>query len=165
MMVMTLPTRKIIRLNNFEYNSPGAYFITICTHKRENLFWMDPSNPPRNWEPPNLSPLGNAVKTCIENIPIIYPHYSVDHYVIMPNHIHLLLCVSQIDGGRPMAVPTVSTVINQFKGAVSKCVGKSLWQPRFHYHIIRSDSDYLAAWNYIDGNPSKWFDDDLYIPS
>ena len=165
MIEMNLPTRKSIRLTNFDYHSPGVYFITVCTNKREQLFWLDPMNPPQKWERPLLSPYGCIVETVIQNIPTVYQCVSVDHFVIMPNHVHLLLQIHSAESGRPMAVPTVSTVINQLKGTASKLAGRPLWQSRFYDHIIRSDSDYQAAWNYVDGNPSKWFEDDLYIPS
>lgn len=36
---MELPERKANRLKNYDYNTPGAYFITVCTKDRKNLFW------------------------------------------------------------------------------------------------------------------------------
>lgn len=35
-----LPTRKKIRLQNYNYSEPGAYFITICTKNKENCYVM-----------------------------------------------------------------------------------------------------------------------------
>ena len=91
---MELPTRKQNRLKEYDYSTPNAYFITICTEKRKNLFWMDvgaiidrPKNVP-------LTNLGIIAQRSIENIPKYYPAISVDHYVIMPNHIHLLLQIN-----------------------------------------------------------------------
>ena len=62
-----------------------------------------------------------------------------------------------------MVAPTVSTVVQQFKGVVSKKTGVSLWQKSFHDHVIRSEQDYLEIWNYIENNPSKWKDDCFYV--
>ena len=73
----------------------------------------------------------------------------------------LALCVSKLCG-RQMAAPTISTVINQTKGAVSKKAGFYVWQKGFYDHVIRSEQDYLDIWNYIEGNPSKWAEDKLF---
>lgn len=61
-----------------------------------------------------------------------------------------------------MAAPTISTVVNQMKGIVSKKAGFSVWQKGFYDHVIRGERDYAAAWNYIEGNPVKWTEDKLY---
>ena len=90
----------------------------------------------------------------------IYPCIFVDSYVIMPNHIHLLLTIDTIR--RPMVAPTIATVIKQFKGAVSKEVGMSVWQKGFYDHIIRDDEDYNTKAQYIDTNPLTWERDELY---
>jgi len=85
----------------------------------------------------------------------------VDKYVIMPNHIHLILLISD-DHGRAMRAPTISTVVNQLKGYVSKQIGYSIWQKLFHDHIIRNNADYLDIWKYIDENPVRWHEDCFY---
>lgn len=74
----------------------------------------------------------------------------------MPDHIHLLITISSDEKGRPMGAPTVSTVINQLKGYVSKQVGFSLWQKSYYDHIIRDDNDYEVRWQYIENNPISW---------
>ena len=60
-----------------------------------------------------------------------------------------------------MAAPTISSVINQFKGAASKGAGFSLWQKGFYDHVIRGEKDYQQLWLYIEGNPSSWMEDTL----
>ena len=163
MHIMELPKRKRNRLIEYDYSTPNAYFITICTHNRKNLFWEDtcemidcPGNVP-------LTNLGRIVWQCIHGIPSHYPEISVDHAVIMPNHIHLLLQINTDSDGRPMAAPTISTVINQVKGVVSKTAGFSVWQKGFYDHVIRGERDYIDIWNYIEGNPGKWAEDQLFI--
>lgn len=160
---MELRKRKPNRLSEHDYSSPNAYFITVCTQNRNNLFWTDvcadidcPENAP-------LTNLGMIVKQVIQDIPRYYPTISVDHAVIMPNHIHLLLQINTDIDGRPMAAPTISTVINQTKGVISKKAGFSIWQKGFYDHVIRGERDYLDIWNYIEGNPSKWTEDKLYV--
>ena len=160
---MELPKRKQNRLPYYDYSTPNAYFITICTQNRRNLFWKNvgaiidrPENVP-------LNSSGIIVRQCIEDIAKHYSAISVDHYVIMPNHIHLLLQINTDDYGRSMIAPTISTVIRLMKGAATKHIGSTIWQKGYYDHIIRNEKDYLDVWNYIDGNPCKWADDELFI--
>lgn len=156
MIDMELPKRKQIRLTEYDYSTSNAYFITICTQNRKNIFWKDLGKKVACPENVPLSDLGMYVKQVICDIPRHYPAISVDHAVIMPDHIHLLLQIHTAADGRPMAAPTVSSVINQAKGAVSKKAGFSVWQKGFYDHVIRNDADYQDVWNYIEGNPGKW---------
>ena len=162
---MELPKRKQNRLAGYDYGAPSAYFITVCTNNRRNLFWKDvgavsgrPCDVP-------LTNLGRIVRQSIEDIPKHYSAISVDHWVVMPNHIHLLLQIHTDDDGRPMTAPTIQWVVNQMKGFVSKRAGFSVWQKGFHDHVVRSRQDYLDIWNYIEGNPGKWEEDMLCISS
>lgn len=158
------PVWKKNRLTGFDYGSPNAYFITICTHQRQKLFWTAVGA--TTGRPPDmpLSRHGQIVRSAIEAIPQRYPAYILEHYVIMPNHIHLLLRIQADEYGRPMVAPTVSTVIAQMKGAVSKRVGMSIWQKSFHDHIVRTEADYQEIWKYIENNPIQWETDSLYMP-
>ena len=82
--------------------------------------------------------------------------------MIMPNHVHLLLRISQTEDGRPQAAPTVAQGINQFKGAVTKRAGFPVWQKGYHDHIVRGDADYLRVWDYIHTNPARWREDKYF---
>ena len=161
---MELPTRKHNRLPEYDYSSPNSYFITICTDKRRNLFWTDAHVSIDCAKKVPLSNLGTVVQWSIEDIPKHYPVISVDHYVIMPNHVHLLLQIHSDSSGRSMIAPTVSTVVRLMKGSVSKQAGFAVWQKGFYDHVIRNDNDYREIWNYIEGNPGKWAEDKLYMP-
>ena len=156
---MDTPKRKPNRLPDFDYSTPGAYFITICTKDRRNLFWVDVG---ASIARPQLTTWGNITANSICDIPKHYPAISVDHYVIMPNHIHLLLQINTDTNGRPMVAPTISTVIQQFKGIVTKRIGQSIWQKLYHDHAVRGEADYLKIWEYIDNNPVKWEEDCFY---
>ena len=155
------PKRRQNRLVPFDYSAPCAYFITVCTRNRRNLFWTNvgaiidrPENIP-------LTDLGHLVRESIEEIPKHYPAVTIDNYVIMPNHIHLLLQICTGEDGRSMIAPTISTVVRQMKGSVSKQAGESVWQKGFHDHIVRGNADYQDIWRYIEGNPGKWAEDRL----
>ena len=160
---MELPKRKQNRLTEYDYSTPNAYFITVCTQDRKNLFWTDVGAAISRQENVSLTDLGIVVKRSIDEIPEHYPAITVDNYVIMPNHIHLLLQINADIDGRPMAAPTISTVVNQMKGVISKRAGFSVWQKGFYDHVIRNDNDYRDIWKYIEGNPGKWTEDKLYI--
>lgn len=161
---MTLPQRKPNRLRAFDYSSPGAYFITICTDERRNLFWADVGASIARPQDVCLSGHGRIVDAAIHEIPVHYPAVSVEHYVIMPNHAHLLLQLHTDACGRAMPAPTISTVVQQFKGAVSKQAGISVWQKSFHDHVVRDEKDFLEIREYIETNPMKWTQDRFYAP-
>ena len=156
------PERKHIRLQGYDYASCGAYFITIRTSHRQHLLWDNVGatcgRPPAS---PPLSPVGEVIRAEILRLDETYYALQVDHYCIMPNHVHLLLMIQADMCGRPQVAPTISRVINQFKGAVTKKAGRTIWQKSFYDHIIRDREDYLTIWRYIDENPLKWHLDSL----
>lgn len=156
--------RKPNRLKAYDYRSPGAYFITICTRNRNNLFWKNVGASIARPQAVELSETGAVVNAAIQGIPIHYPAVSVDHYVIMPNHVHLLLQICTDNNGQRIPAPTISTIVQQMKGYVSKQIGHSIWQKLFHDHVIRDEEDYLQIWEYIEHNPIQWQNDCFYQP-
>lgn len=156
---MDLPKRKPNRLPDFDYRTPGAYFITICTKDRKCLLWDTVG---ASIARPQLSQYGLVVQKAICDIPKHYSAISIDHYVVMPNHVHLLLQINTDADGRPMVAPTISTVVQQLKGIVSKQIGHSIWQKLFHDHVIRNAADYTKIWEYIENNPLQWKLDCFY---
>lgn len=99
----------------------------------------------------------------IQNIPAVYPGIVLEHYVIMPNHVHLLLRIGSGAGGGPGAArPTVQTVVGGIKSITTRRIGASIWQTSFYDHIIRDENDFLRIWTYIDTNPAKWAEDRYY---
>ena len=157
-----MPKRKAPRLKGFDYSTTGAYFITICTKERQNYFWNNVGATIGRPQDVELSPYGKTVDDAINNISNIYPSISVEQYVIMPDHIHLLLLIHADDCGRPMVAPTISRVVQQLKGYVTKNIGVSLWQKLFFDHIIRNRQDYEEHVKYILENPLRWHYDKLY---
>jgi len=89
-------------------------------------------------------------------------------YIIMPNHLHMIIIIKNEIGGyangtmRTSCPTTVPNLLRSFKTMVSKEIGFSLWQSRYHDHIIRNEADYLRIWQYIDENPIKWAEDEYY---
>ncbi|MBR6051994.1 MAG: transposase [Clostridia bacterium] len=156
------PKRKNARLRNYDYSSPGIYFLTICTENRKKLFWETVGATIGRPQDVVLSECGKIVDDAIQSIPKIYSFVTVNSYVIMPNHIHLLIQIHADEYGRPMAAPTVSRIINHMKGFVSKKVGKSIWQKLYYDHIVRNEDDYNNTVKYICENPVCWKNDELY---
>lgn len=169
--------RKNIRLQQYDYSAAGCYFITICTRNRENRFWRvetktaglpnDAVVGARIARPDcpdySLSAYGIIADAAIRSIHDHYPAVLVENYVVMSNHIHLLLTISSDENGRAMRAPTISVVVNQLKGYISKQVGEPIWQKLFHDHIIRDEADYQKHWQYIEDNPAKWSEDEYYL--
>ena len=168
MTAYNFPKRKANRLKGFDYSSNGKYFVTICIKDKQKILWNDNcsnyvgANCVRPYENIPLSPYGVVVKNEIEKINDIYNNLiKIEKYVIMPNHIHIIIFIDTY--GRTQFAPTLSRVIKQFKGAVTKQLGKPVFQRSFHDHIIRDDADYLKIYNYIETNPAKWQEDCFYI--
>ena len=69
--------RKSPRLKEYDYSQNGAYFVTICTQGRCNLFGLEPE----------LTPMGKIAKEQIELLKNRYDEITIDKYVVMPNHI------------------------------------------------------------------------------
>ncbi|MBR2975052.1 MAG: transposase [Clostridia bacterium] len=172
-----LPSRKLNRLADFDYSLPGTYFVTICAKERKNMFWQTEFfadflhsagffeygycvdsvgatiGRPQGIK---LSNCGQAVEESLCNISAKYEGVFVDYYVIMPDHIHLLLRTGTDKNGRPLVAPTLSRIVKQFKGSVTKRVGVSIWQKLFFDHVVRNEQDYLEHVKYILENPITW---------
>ena len=149
-------------MNGYDYSNAGVYFVTVCTKDKKPLLWNNVGASIARPQSANLSVYGKIVDDAIRQIPIHYPDVNIDNYVVMPNHIHLLLSIEGNIDGRPVVAPTISRVIQQMKGYVSKQIGYSIWQKLFIEHIIRNERDYIEHYTYIDNNPIKWELDELY---
>jgi len=166
-----LPSRKQTRLKGYDYTSTGYYFITICTKGRGNILG-DVVGCDAFIAPPfvELSEYGLVVDKYINRISSMYGEFYVDKYIIMPNHIHMILVkiafdITQEHGVMKASRPTsasISSVIRSLKTMITKEIKVRVWQTSFHDHIIRDEKDYHRIWQYIDTNPAKWQDDRYY---
>ena len=151
-----VPIRKRNRLETYDYTQNGAYFVTICTlYKRCSFGYVrDGADEPVMV----YSESGLRVEQFIRMIPTHYPSVEVSRYCVMPNHVHLLLTFGPGASG-----PSLSTVINQFKGAVTKAFGKPIWQKGFFDRVVRDPDEFRRIGEYIEHNPAKWKTDDYYV--
>lgn len=144
-----LPKRKALRLFGYDYSENGAYFITICTKGKKCILSRviyDGFNEPYI----TLTGKGKIVKKYIENIS------DLDSYVIMPNHIHLIIIKDNF------SKTDITKDIRSFKTLVSKEIKESIWQTGYYDHIIRDNSDFEIKAQYIIENPKRWADDVYY---
>ena len=109
-----------------------------------------------------LTDTGKIVETEILAIPERYPSVRIDKYVIMPNHIHMIVMLGARAGGASPS-PTLYDVVRVMKSLSTRKSGlKKLWQRSYYEHVIRGDRDYEETWTYIDNNPVKWTLDPYY---
>ena len=161
---MDLPKRKHPRLKNYDYSTNGAYFITICTKNKEPLLGSakeaihaTEETELLGAEQMILSSAGKICKTYLENIPEIYEGVFLDCYVMMPNHIHMVLCLEAAaqSGGQGSGRPTVQTIMHAFKRLSARQAGMELWQTSFYDRVIRNEEELNRIRKYILGNPVK----------
>ena len=94
---------------------------------------------------------------------------GIAEYVMMPNHVHMILRISANDplqGPMWASAPTggsVPSLIRSWKTLVSKELGYSIWQRSYYDHIIRDEHDYLVKAGYIAENPARWEKDAYYM--
>lgn len=167
---MELPKRKSNRLKEYDYSTPGAYFITICTYNRKNIFGNIANGDIFNVPKIILSPIGKIANSEISNIEGHYSNIKTEKYSIMPNHIHMIIRITERINPFPTIKYDIPNVVGKFKAAVTRHVGKAfmpsekiiIWQDSFNDHIIRGEKDYNEIWKYIDNNPTKWKEDEFY---
>lgn len=163
-----LPQRKKHRLKDYNYSQNGAYFVTICARDRLKLFGditivgRDTPGAPFM----QLSNDGALVSKEIEGTPLHYQGVIVDKFVVMPNHVHIIILVERNGGAPGASRPTtalIPTIIAGLKKKTNSLAGCSLWQDSYHDRIIRNEKEYQKIWEYIDTNPLKWQEDKYVV--
>ena len=167
--------RKPMRLPNYDYSRPGAYFITACTKNRDFLF-----------ESPEAK---SAVESAWHSLLSVFANIELDEFVVMPNHNHGILWIKDEgayrlhpgmwkndDPLRDRQLPvsteenqkfvTLSNIIGAFKTTAATrinklrgIIGASVWQKSFYDRIVRDDPELARIQEYIRNNPIKWAED------
>ena len=173
--------RRSIRLQGYDYTQAGAYFTTVCTYQRQLLFGEVVDGEMQ------LSQFGHIVQAEWLRTAIVRPNVELDEFIIMPNHIHGIIVLTD----PPMAThrathrvaPTagcdaskerligprsgsIGAILGQFKSIVSKRINvirkatdTPIWQRDYHDHIIRDERALNNIRQYIAENPLRWADD------
>ena len=157
---MNYPNRKTIRLQDFDYSSNGAYFVTICTKHHRCLFWAH--------EQAILNSSGTMVFEWLIQLSRKFPGIHLDSYAVMPNHVHMLLFLEQSQTSLDEVVSwfktmTTNAYIRSVKAGLYPPFDKQLWQRSFYEHVIRNEQDLQETRKYISENPLKWQLDQLYV--
>ena len=156
--------RKALRLKEYDYSSVGCYFITVCTYKRarvlSNIVGAIHESPKIQ-----LTEQGKIVDNILSNLPM---HLGVEigTYAIMPDHIHLVIAVTEdkkraIRESPLQARSIISKVVGFIKMNASKAIHQQygdvpVWQRGYYDHIIRNYADYQETVRYISENPIRW---------
>ena len=163
--------RKPLRLSEYSYDSPGAYFVTVCTKDKTpilgTIVGADDHTGPTPYNNvgaddhirpyTKLSKIGALVEQYTCTVP------GIDRYVIMPDHVHMILLVSAenaVEGPMWSSAPTkrnIETTIRSWKTLITKELGERIWQRSFYEHVIRGEQDYWEIVKYIEENPAKWY--------
>ena len=118
------------------------------------------------------------METVIGSLPNRFEDVFVDRYVIMPNHVHLLLRIDNERAIHESPLRTEKHQVNMKRSMLSKVIGYLkmntsrqihafapdlvVWQRSFCDHVIRNEKDHEEIWAYIDGNPGRWAEDELF---
>ena len=170
MQPINLHHRKSIRLKEYDYSSPGEYFITICTKNRECDFGEIVS------DNINLSPIGRIAEQCWTEIPIHFTNVELDAFIVMPNHLHGIIVINpsvgihnyeslQKHAFQHTVRKSLGSIVRAYKGAVKmicqdKGYSEFVWQRNYYEHIIRNDKDLNNIRDYIVNNPMQWYKDE-----
>lgn len=155
------PKRKPTRLKNYDYNSTGVYFITVCTQNKVNYFSDIVISGPNEPATIQLTRFGKIAEEQIKAINFKYADVDIENYVIMPNHIHMIISIFNENEKNNISVTDVVRIFKSLTTRLCK-IGPVIFQRSFYNIIIRNDKDYLGCCNYIANNPSKWEEDGFY---
>ncbi len=157
--------RRSIRLRGFDYAAHGAYFVTIVTHERREFFGRIVADEMR------LNVAGRIVAKEWQRSGDLRSNVEIDDFVVMPNHFHGIVFLTQTDEGTLRSAPTRSfgggmagslpVVVRNFKGAVTRRMrergfDEPVWQRNYHERVIRNERELQAIQRYIADNPRQW---------
>ena len=149
-----------MRLPNWDYTAPGDYFITICTHERECLFYDD-----------NFRRAAEGIWRAIPTRPYAKHRVYLDEWVLMPDHFHAILRLiaylprwqnKNRDPDR-LQPSSVGSIVGNFKSIVAKRInlvrdtlGEKVWQRGYYDRLIRDEHELQIIRQYIRDNPDRW---------
>ena len=184
MMKIMLPQRRALRLRNYDYSWPGAYYVTIVTQQREPLFGAIANDEVQ------LNAAGQMIEQWWQELLQKFPQIELDASIIMPNHLHGIIVIpsvgvdlrvgpqTQVDPQTPIGSQTgehtgspLPTIMQWFKTMTTNAYirgvkefgwpafpGK-LWHRSFYEHVVRDEVDLNRIREYIANNPLNWLND------
>ena len=165
------PKRKKIRLEGYDYNTAGLYFITVCTKEKRKLLCEinEPLVGSIVLDAPliQMSKYGEVVERRLREMSDFYENIKLDDYVVMPNHVHMMVrIIDNGNGASGTTLPTMNKIgrfVGTFKRLTNREIGINLWQSGSNDRIVRSDEEYIAYMEYMEANPRRWLTDEHYV--
>lgn len=162
-------SRRSPRLRDFDYRQDGVYFVTIATYRMAQLFGQVVAGQVI------LTDLGILVDAEWRKTAEVRPSVDVDHYVVMPNHIHGILFISESQhavlstGKTTLSANSLGSIVAQFKSVVTKRSRQlaypprsPIWKRNYYDHIVRNEQDLDRIRRYIIANPARWSEDEFF---
>lgn len=169
--------RRSTRLKGYDYALPGAYFVTVCTYERECLLGHIESGRVV------LSDAGEIAQRCWENTAHHYSFVELDAFVIMPNHVHGVIVITEFRRGEASSLEenasplhqrpngtqpgSLSAILQNLKSistrktnAARGTPGAPVWQRSFYERVVRHEAELAAIREYILANPAHWDEDE-----
>lgn len=182
--------RHSIRLKDYDYSQPGAYYVTICIQGKVCLLGDIADGVMA------VNDAGKMIEKWWCKLPEKFEVIELDEYVVMPNHFHGIINIVRADlcvgiVGADPSVCTVCTVIrnkninqgehtgsplhrivqwfktmttNEYIHDVKKYnwppFSGKLWQRNYYEHVIRNEDELNKIREYIVLNPATWHEDD-----
>ena len=166
--------RRSVRLKGYDYSQDGYYFVTICTQNRQPLFGEIQKGAII------LNDAGKMIDYQWNVLAGRFTHIELDEYIVMPNHFHGIIIVTNIRAGTrpaPTRMMTIGDMVGAFKSITSceyingvkqnhwKPFDGKLWQRNYYERIVRNETSLQRIRKYIVNNPPRWQQDKLFTPS
>lgn len=175
--------RRSLRLPNYDYSQPGAYFITICSWQRACLFGKVIDGIM------HLNQIGGIARDQWLRLGLRFPHSDIYSYIIMPNHMHGIIVINSEISDTPESLEgstctplaqthcarkhvspgSLGAIVRAYKASVSWYIHalggfnrKPIWQRNYYEHIIRDEQELQTIHDYIETNPQTWEQDRLF---
>ncbi len=156
------PRRKnSLRKPGWDYRNGGCYFITFCTYKRICYFELG------NKE------VHQIIEKIVARLPFFRGSWNIEvvDWVLMPNHIHLLVYLDAGYDHESVSQPnnahlSIGAIIGTLKRRISKEIKphlpagiENIWQRGYYDRIVRNETEFNAIQAYIQQNPARWMED------
>jgi putative transposase len=162
--------RYALRLKGYDYSRNGAYFITVCSYKKECIFEDDK--------------IRQTLADEWDSKPVLFQNVELDEFIVMPNHVHAIVWIKPVGAGLalpnkelpsnksttdrcgPRPAASLGDIVCAFKSKTAVYInryrntsGVPVWQRNYYDHIIRDEKSLRRIQEYIVNNPLKWGED------
>jgi len=161
-----IPQRKHHKLKDYDYSLPGYYYVTICVSDGKNVLSRVGQGLAPAETVVQLTGIGAIAENQLLELEKRFPYVRIDKYVIMPNHLHIIIELI----GDPILCygierPDLYEIIGTYKSITTRVCNKKfdtpgtrLFQTSFYESVIRSEQGYYETYQYIEGNPARWIE-------